>query len=558
MAFTLKHKLIISSIVMFSMTAGIGVLSYWMVDSLRREQDDGAGAFSISNEAIEVSGIGSKLYQVVADAVINRNLEETDKDWAENKAAALKAIASLDSHVTAPNDKKLIADASASLTVFINLFEHGTLPELHKIDSLAITPVLREIDDKMDTVIAATTKSLESVAASQVAIAKQGDEDFDVTSRRGVTVMLIVLGISSVLALGNAIYLIMQISRPVNSMTGTMKQLAGGDTKSEIPGLKRKDEIGSMAAAVQVFKENMIEGDRLREQQKEAEKRAEVEKRAMMHKLANDFESGIQGIISMVASASTELYHTAEGMQKTVGNVSMESNNAATASQQTSGNVQSVASAVEEMSASVREIASQVAKSSATVNEAVTKTAHADEIVRTLMEAVTQIGSISEMIQNIAGQINLLALNATIESARAGDAGKGFAVVASEVKNLATQTAKATDEIAKQIENVRNVSGEVANSLKEIQSAVNSVNQYSSGIASAVEEQSAATREISSNMHQAASGVENISININSITRGAGDADAGASEVLVAAKMLSEQSEKLDGEVKNFLAGIRA
>lgn len=367
----------------------------------------------------------------------------------------------------------------------------------------------------------------------------------------GIVLALITCSVISGLV---ALFLVI---KPLAHIVDAMSVLAAGNTNTEVPFNDRTNEVGSMAKAVQVFKLNMIEANRLKAEQEAQKARTEAEKRAAMQTLADNFESGIQGIIGMVSSASTELFITAEGMKKIVASVSIESGNAASASQQTTGNVQSVASAVEEMSASIREIASQVSKSSMVVTNAVDKATHADQIVQALAAAVIEIGSISELIQNIAGQINLLALNATIESARAGEAGKGFAVVASEVKNLAMQTGKATQEISQQIDNIKHVSVEVATVLKDIQDAIRDVNSYSSGIASAVEEQSAATREISANMQQAAHGVDNISTNITKITHNATNADSGASEVLVAAKTLSEQSEKLNVEVRQFLDGVR-
>ena len=348
------------------------------------------------------------------------------------------------------------------------------------------------------------------------------------------------------------------ITRPLHKATEGMKKLADGDASIEITDTERRDEIGEIARSLLVFKDNILEKTRLQREQEEAKKAAEQEKKAMMKKLASDFESSVQGIITSVASASTELYQTAEGMQVTVTNVSQQSGNAASASQQTTSSVQSVTAAVEEMSASVREIASQVGKSSSLITETVNKTQQADKTTKTLSEAVTQISGILDLIQNIAGQINLLALNATIGSARAGDAGKGFAVVASEVKNLAGQTSKATEQIAAQITSVQQASKEVVDVLKVIQHSIGEVNQYASGIASAVEEQSAATNDISRNMQQAAQGVELVTTNLNNINKSAADADHASKEVLSAAQMLSKQSEMLNTEVSKFIANLTA
>ncbi len=348
------------------------------------------------------------------------------------------------------------------------------------------------------------------------------------------------------------------ISNPLNRITGAMEEISQNKLETEVPARDRKDEIGEMAAALQVFKENGIRMNDMKEEQARQAKKAEEEKRKAMQQLADDFESKVQSIIDTVATAASQMCDTAEGMKGSVTNASTQAGEAASSSGQTSHNVENVAAAIEEMSASVREIAGQVSKSSEIVTDAVDKAQNADEIVRSLSEAVTQIGDISILIQGIADQINLLALNATIESARAGEAGKGFAVVASEVKNLATQTANATDQIIQNIENVKVVSEKVSEALVQIQGSIKDVNQYSSGIAAAVEEQSAATDEITANMQQASQGVQNINNNISNVSKDVEIADAGAIEVLDSAKLLSQQSTALSEQVKQFLASIRS
>lgn len=348
------------------------------------------------------------------------------------------------------------------------------------------------------------------------------------------------------------------VTKPISALLMSMRDIAGGAYDKLVPYADRTHEIGQMANSVEIFRKNGMDKLRLEAQAKEAAIKAEEEKKQAMSDLASEFESNVQGIITTVASAATQLYQTADSMQKTVTNVSEQSRTASDASQQTSHNVQNVSASVEEMYASIKEIAGQIAKSSALVVETVTRAQQADAATKTLTGAVTQISSILQAVQEIAGQINLLALNATIESARAGEAGKGFAVVASEVKSLAGQTSKATEEIAKQIANVQNASKEVVEVLSTIQNAVNNVNQYSAGIASAVEEQSAATGEISVNMQQASQGVQNIAGNVAHITQGASEADHAAQEVLNAAQMLSKQSENLNHQVKRFITKIAA
>ena len=309
---------------------------------------------------------------------------------------------------------------------------------------------------------------------------------------------------------------------------------------------------GVMHAYVRSALKTLLQG------QGQAAQTAQEAHKAAAGRLAGDFESEMQGIVSAVAAAAEDLCRVSEAMQKSISSVGQQSENVANISQRAASNVGNVSAAVEEMSASVKEIAGQVTKSSGLVSETVALTAQADKSTQTLSGAVSQISGILQLIQDIAGQINLLALNATIESARAGEAGKGFAVVASEVKNLASQTTRATEEIARQIEAVQSASSEVVHALKNIQEGIGNVNQYSSGIASAVEEQSAATREISANMQHAAMGVQDIAGTVSGITQSATDADRTVKDVLTATQAMVRQSGLLKQQVTRFASGIKA
>jgi methyl-accepting chemotaxis protein len=340
-------------------------------------------------------------------------------------------------------------------------------------------------------------------------------------------------------------------------LAGLMKKLANGDTTISIPGMERKDEIGEMSHSLQIFKDNLLSKQKLEEEQNLNHIRMQEERRSIINDLSNRFESEMKEIILSVTKASAELYLTSEHMQQIVKNVGSKSNTASNASILTLKNVQGISTSIEGMSQSIKAIADKIVKSSALINETVNQAQHADKTTKALSTATEEINSILELIQNIAAQINLLALNATIESARAGEAGKGFAVVASEVKGLAGQTSKAIDEIAKQITNVQSASKEVIEVLANIQNAVNNVNVYSSGITSTVEEQSNSTKLISDNMYNAAVGVQDITTNIKHITEEASKADSYANQVLESAHMLSDQSEILSQQVKNFLSKVK-
>ena len=347
------------------------------------------------------------------------------------------------------------------------------------------------------------------------------------------------------------------IIRPLQHIREAMNELASGKLDVEVPGVDRKEEMGGMARAVAVFKRNAIEKKAL-DESAALEQQAKEKRQKNVESLISKFNVSATDVVANVASAATELSSTAEQMTNVAQRTSNQSQEVSDASTQTSQNVQSVAGAAEEMAATVREIASQVNRSTSVVQDAMTKVDMADRSSRELVKASQSIGTITEIIENIAEQINLLALNATIESARAGEAGKGFAVVASEVKNLASQATNATVQIREQLSNVLTMSETVAQELVHVKSSVDAVNEISSTIAAAIEEQSAATNEIVSKMQTAAMGVNQINKHVSTIKQSADTTSESTRQVLDAAKTLSQQSEMLDMEVRNFLGAIRA
>jgi methyl-accepting chemotaxis protein len=373
-------------------------------------------------------------------------------------------------------------------------------------------------------------------------------------------VRVLIIGGSMVFAImvGVAFLIAKSITQPLNLVTKTMTTMATGNYSAAVPGRDRKDEIGEIASAVQVFKEGMIEAERLRKEKADAEGADRQRRHAEMEALAQRFENEIGEIVDTVSSASGELEMAAHVLSKTADTTKELSSVVSQASEESSTNVGAVAAASEELAASVNEISRRVQESATIAATAVAQTQRTNEQVNALSEAATHIGDVVELINTIAGQTNLLALNATIEAARAGEAGRGFAVVATEVKALAEQTAKATGEISQQIGSIQSTTRGTVIAIQEISATIARISEIATAIATAVEEQEAVTQEVSRNIHRAAQGTQEVTSNIGNVRRGANETGSASSQVLGSARALSEQSTRLKLEVERFLDSVRA
>jgi len=346
------------------------------------------------------------------------------------------------------------------------------------------------------------------------------------------------------------------VAKPLASLSEVMAELAAGNLDVEVSSEGRRDEIGKMIEAVAIFKDQAKENRQLEEENAHAKETADREKSESSKRLAKDFETKVGGIIEALSSSATEMEQVTEGMSGSVDAAMDQSRAVVDAASTAANNVQSVASATEQLTGSINEISQQVTHSTGVAGRAVTEVEETNQRVSGLAEAANKIGEVVSMITDIAEQTNLLALNATIEAARAGDAGKGFAVVASEVKNLANQTAKATEEIAAQVQGIQTATKDSVSAIAGIGSTISEVSEITSAIAAAVEEQGAATQEISRNVREASTGTETVSGTIESVQTATNQTGEAAGSVLTSARDVVGKCGDLNREVDNFLKEV--
>jgi len=382
--------------------------------------------------------------------------------------------------------------------------------------------------------------------------------NFTAAGERSGKIILIMQVISVLNALWVSVFAISHVFRPQAQIMDAMNRIANGDTDVDIPHTKRKDEMGTMARTAQVFKDNAQKIVQMAHDQKAQQAEAEAERHDAMQKFASNLEETVKHVVDMVASAATQMDSTSKSVAQMADGSQIKLQHLAEQIGGTSQNVQSVASATSQLSNAIASISQQIERSGGLTSSAVDDAQKADDSSASLTDAAQKISEVVEMINSIAAQINLLALNATIEAARAGEAGKGFAVVASEVKNLATQTTKATEQIGVLIGAIQNATSDTVGVIKNISTKIRNINEISTTIAAAVEQQGAATQNISVSVEQAAHSTEEVSRNANEVTRTAQETRVAADQMTAASSELSRQAETLRQEMDTFLSNIRA
>jgi methyl-accepting chemotaxis protein len=409
----------------------------------------------------------------------------------------------------------------------------------------------RALAQEFEKEVASLGTRSETAAATAVR-----ESEAEIRQGRIILICLALVSLATALAIG-WYYVGRGVVRRLAGLQNSMKSIAAGDLDTEI-ATSGSDEISDMAEALQVFKGNMLESNRLRTERSEAEKQARAQRRTEMRKLADEFEAAVGEIVKTVSSASTELEASAATLTRTAEQTQQLSGKVEAASEEASSNVKSVAAATEEMTASIVEISRQVQESNRIAGEAVNQAVVTDARINELSKAALRIGDVVNLITTIAEQTNLLALNATIEAARAGESGRGFAVVAQEVKALAAQTAGATKEISSQIAGMQVATQDSVLAIKQIGTTIGRISEIAAMIASSVDQQDGATQEIARNVEQAAQGTSEVATNIVDVNRGARETGSASAQVLSSAQSLSGESNRLRLEVGRFLDTVRA
>lgn len=510
---------------------------------------DGAGLAGLSNLQTSATELARQL--IAASAAANSFAAKPDMTVAGSALARITFIQKTFADLSTDNEalKAKMVGISGMLDSYRDAFAK-------LIDN---SKIVVSLVDKSKTVAHSMIQTLKDMKSDLLADLEQIETNSSATAQQTeqwvemLTIGQLLLTLLLAISIGGG------ISRPIVEMCGAMRKLASGHFDVVLPGLGRTDEIGQMSSAVEAFKlEAVAKAQREAAEQEEKNRKAADIRRAELIRFADDFESNVGKIVFSVSASAAQLEEAAGTMTHAVEVTQKLSSRVAGASEEASSKVQSVASATEELSASVTEIGSQARQSSKIAETAVAQARWTDERIGKLSHAAQQIGDVIKLITAIAQQTNLLALNATIEAARAGEAGRGFAVVASEVKSLASQTARATEDISAYISSMQDATTESVTAIKEIATTINQISQISATIAIAVDEQSVATRQIAQNVQSVAQGTQDVAANITEVNRRANHTGSASGAVLNSAQNLSAESAILRQELDRFMATIRA
>ena len=525
-----------------------------------------ANAITVSEQALPTQNLAESIGKAVRDARLNLyRLAVASPDATaldKNQTALTDTLGTLSdlrqafqSRLTKPADQAIYERFTTAWNAYQNI--QLQVVELMIADdkagalALVLNPATGAQND------AAVASLTETIAAARAQTeANVAETTQEATRAKRIALAATVVGL--VAAAAALLFAFFGIARPIARMTGAMGRLAEGDETVAVPHTARRDEIGAMAAAVQVFKDNLIRSRALERDTALARQDAETQRRRAVHAMAESFEAAVGGVLARVSDAAFGLRADAEAMSDTATHTAERSATVAGAAQEAAQHVGTVAAAAEQLGASVQEISRQVDGSADLARGAVVQAGQTANLVQELSAAAGRIGDVVRLITDIAGQTNLLALNATIEAARAGAAGKGFAVVAAEVKQLAEQTARATGEISGQVGRIQGATGQTVEAIGGITARIREIDGVATSIAAAIEEQGAATREIARNVAEAAAGTGAVTGTIDAVAQAADETGTAATRMLASAASLSAQSAELRREIDTFLATVRA
>ena len=475
------------------------------------------------------------------EARIERNLEQIQKSSKTYEAM-----------LSGDEERQIWAAFGRAWANYLTI-QHKVLDFSRRNENEAAARLMNESVKDFDTALAELDRAIvfnDKGAADATRVAEDAH-------RSGLIAVMITGALALVAGIGAGIFVNFGVSAPLRTLTGAMQAVAGGNLSAEIPSTGRQNEIGEMARTLVVIRDGLAETERLRAAQAAKDEAAAKQMEAERHRIADRFMATMGALAQKFVRSSGEVADAARNLSATAEETSRQASAVSDAAEEAASNVQTVAASTEELTASVREITHQVVHSTEVADTAAGEASSTEANIRVLSEAAEKIGDVVNLIKDIAGQTNLLALNATIEAARAGEAGKGFAVVASEVKQLAAQTAKATDEIAMKIGEIQSATAETVGSISRIVSTIGTIREVTSAIASSVSQQGAATQEISGNTHRAAEGAAHVTNNISGVGQAAEMTGAAATQLMGLSGNLSKQADELTEQVDVFVRTLR-